>query len=159
MARIGIISDTHGTLPDEVAQAFEGVDHIIHAGDIGAPEILWELETIAPTTAVLGNNDWRDYGPSVHDTAKPVIDGTRIFVSHMPGAAIRAAQTGDYHVAIHGHTHVPEDELRGSTRIICPGSAVSPRHGSDRCVAILAARDGIVRSLQFVVLASLKHQH
>ena len=72
MTVIGLISDTHGRLPDEALAAMADVDHIIHAGDIGGPEILHALEALAPTTAVLGNNDFDEYGSRVGRFAHPV---------------------------------------------------------------------------------------
>ena len=84
MTVIGLISDTHGRLPDEALAAMADVDHIIHAGDIGGPEILHALEALAPTTAVLGNNDFDEYGSRVGRFAHPVIDGVRFLVAHYP---------------------------------------------------------------------------
>ena len=84
MTVIGLISDTHGQLPDEALAAMADVDHIIHAGDIGGPEILHALEALAPTTAVLGNNDFDEYGSRVSRFAHPVIDGVRFLVAHYP---------------------------------------------------------------------------
>ena len=77
---IGIISDTHGTLSDSALALLAEVDHIIHAGDIGGPDILRMLSALAPTTAVLGNNDFDEYGSSVGRFAHPVIDGVRFLV-------------------------------------------------------------------------------
>ena len=114
MTVIGLISDTHGRLPDEALAAMADVDHIIHAGDIGGPEILHALEALAPTTAVLGNNDFDEYGSRVGRFAHPVIDGVRFLVAHYPrdvqigfnGCAGLAAGDPIPQVCVHGHTHV-----------------------------------------------------
>ena len=84
MARIGIISDTHGFLPVEAFNALVDCEHIIHAGDICSPEIFHDLQALAPVTAVLGNNDFNEYGSSVRRFAHPVIDGVRFLVAHYP---------------------------------------------------------------------------
>ena len=95
MSLVGIISDTHGRISNEALEALAGVDFIIHAGDIGSLDVLMELEAIAPTIAVLGNNDYNvDYGPGVHESATQIIDGVRLFVSHHPRDAERAAESG-----------------------------------------------------------------
>jgi len=132
MLTIGIISDTHGGLPLGVYRAFKGCDHIIHAGDIGEPSVLYDLETIAPVTAVLGNCDYDEYGSEVRDHATRVFDGVRIFVMHRPkdlraalaGQGSGALAPGDPlpRVAIHGHTHKPKKELVGAVLTLCPGS-------------------------------------
>lgn len=145
MPTIGIISDTHGRIGDDALAALLGVDFIIHAGDIGSQRVLLELEAIAPTTAVLGNNDlYDDYGPGVSDHATLDIDGARVFVSHYSKDAERAADSGEYDLAIHGHTHVPRDEVVGKCRIINPGGAFRPRCGSKRQLAIVEIEDGAV---------------
>ena len=157
MKRIGIISDTHGRLDPRAYAALADCDAIIHAGDIGAPEILRELETLAPVTAVLGNNDYPEYGEAVGAFARPVIDGVRFLVSHYPKdvnlkkmgvGAQKAVPAGEPlpDVCIHGHTHVPEliggAEARPAQMVLCPGSAFRPRGGFPRCVAKIEVEDG-----------------
>ena len=94
MPKLGIISDTHGRVPDAVFDAFADVDAIIHAGDICAESVLWELESIAKTIAVLGNCDRCDYGSDVRAECHPVIGDVRIWVAHFPEDAVAAAQIG-----------------------------------------------------------------
>ena len=134
MTVIGIISDTHGQLSEAAYAALADSDHIIHAGDIGNPPILRELETLAPVTAVLGNNDFDEYGQAVSRFAHPVIDGVRFLVAHYPRdvkisfAGSGALAPGDPipQVCVHGHTHVPEivtgPEARPATYVV-PRSA------------------------------------
>ena len=152
MSRLGIISDTHGRLPESVYDAFEGVDHIVHAGDICAPSVLWELESIATTTAVLGNCDRYDLGPAVNTSAVVTIGGVRVFVTHFPKDAECIARSGDYGLVIHGHTHVPRDATIGSCRIINPGSACRPRGDSKACVAVVDIEGGVVGPVRTVLL-------
>lgn len=154
MKRVGIISDTHGTLDPRAYAALADCDHIIHAGDIGDPAILHELETLAPVSAVLGNNDFPEYGSAVGRYARPVVEGVRFLVSHYPShvrityAGSSALAPGDPipHVCVHGHTHVPKletgPEVRPANMLLCPGSAFRPRGGFPRCVAKMEVDDG-----------------
>ena len=133
MARIGVISDTHGVLPVEAFNALADCEHIIHAGDICSPEIICDLQALAPVTAVLGNNDFNEYGSSVRRFARPVVDGVRFLVAHYPRdvrftfAGSGALAPGDPlpNVCIHGHTHIPEivvgKEARPADLLLCPG--------------------------------------
>lgn len=140
--QIGIISDTHGRLSDAALATLADCDHIIHAGDIGDPAILRSLEALAPTTAVLGNNDFDEYGSSVRRIARPVIGGVRFLIGHYP-SDVRISWNGSPalspgdpipHVCVHGHTHVPKivtgKEARPAEYVICPGSVTAPRGGS-----------------------------
>lgn len=151
MTLLGIISDTHGRISDDALDALSGADVIIHAGDIGSLDVLNELEAIAPVIAVLGNNDYNvDYGPGVHDHASKTIDGVRIFASHFPRDAERTADSGEYDLTIHGHTHVPRDEMRGECRIINPGGAFRPRGGSNRQLVLVGIENGKVTSVETI---------
>ena len=152
MALLGIISDTHGTLDAAVYDAFANVDAIVHAGDIGPRSLLWELEAIAPTIAVRGNNDWGDYGSAVDESATPEIGGVELFVSHFPEDAEEAARSGEYDLVVHGHTHVPREELVGTTKLLNPGSATRPRAGSDPSVMLVCLKDGVVGPVRLVSL-------
>ena len=155
---VGVISDTHGHLPEQAVAALAGCDHIIHAGDIGDPAILRELEALAPVTAVLGNNDFDEYGSQVARFAHPVIDGVRFLVAHYPrdvrigfnGCAGLAAGDPLPQVCVHGHTHVPRivtgADARPAQLVLCPGSASCPRGGFPRSLAFLELEDGRVRS-------------
>ena len=159
MTIVGVISDTHGKLDPRAYAALADADHIIHAGDIGDPAILRELETLAPVTAVLGNNDYNEYGDQVGIYAKPVIDGVRFLVSHYPrdvfvnSLACKAIQPGEVlpQVCIHGHTHVPRiltgKEAGGADILLCPGSAFRPREGFPRCIARIELDEGRVKSV------------
>lgn len=165
MTLIGIISDTHGTLDPGTYASLAECDCIIHAGDIGGPHILHELETLAPVHAVLGNNDFDEYGSRVGRYAKPVIDGVRFLVAHYPRDVrigfndCAGIVAGDPipHVCIHGHTHVPEllfgKEARPADLVLCPGAAFRPRGGFPRCVAKMEVSEGRVLGVRVEDLA------
>lgn len=153
--RIGILSDTHGTLSPQAYTALADCDHIIHAGDIGGPAILRELETLAPVTAVLGNNDFAEYGSDVGYFARPVLGGVKFLVGHKPGdvrvnrgGAARGLGPGDPipDVIVHGHTHVPElvtgSEARPASIYMCPGAVFRPRSDFGRTIAKMDVEDG-----------------
>ena len=156
MIRVGVISDTHGRLADAAYAALADSDAIIHAGDIGGPAILRELETLAPVHAVLGNNDYDEYGENVGRYARPVIEGVRFCVAHYPqevriGLGSRGAVEPGMpipKVRIHGHTHAPKlvtgVEASPSDLLLCPGSASRPRSGYQRSVAHIDIEDGII---------------
>lgn len=158
MTLVGVISDTHGTLHRQAYEALADCDVIIHAGDICSPAVLRELETLAPVHAVLGNNDYDEYGENVGRYARPVIDGVRFLVSHYPkdvavsafGSSAVAPGDPIPDVRIHGHTHVPKLE-RGqaaapSQLLLCPGSTTRPRGEFPRAIAKIEVEDGRILS-------------
>lgn len=126
MFRIGIISDTHGRLRPEAERGLTGVDHIIHAGDIGRPEIVDALRRIAPVTAIRGNVDNGEWARDYPDTNLVRLAGKSIYVLHDlktlkvdPGAGIE--------VIISGHSHVPKIDRIGGVLYLNPGSAGARR--------------------------------
>ena len=155
--RIGIISDTHGSLSPQAYAALAGCHHTFHAGHIGRPAILRELETLAPVTAVLGNNDFAEYGSDVGLFARPVLGGVKFLVGHKPGdvrvsrgGASRGLGPGDPipDVIVHGHTHVPElvvgPEARPASIYMCPGAVFRPRSDFGRTIAKMEVENGRV---------------
>lgn len=128
---IGIISDTHGHLSAKAVQSLEGVDRIVHAGDIGNQELLDTLEQIAPLTAVRGNMDGGNWAQGLLKTEIVEIGDVLIYVLHDiedldldPTAAGIAA-------IISGHTHHPSVEHLNGVLYINPGSASLPRRSSE----------------------------
>jgi uncharacterized protein len=123
MARIGIISDTHGLLRPEALAFLEGCKHIVHGGDIGSAEILERLASIAPVTAVRGNNDWGAWADALNETELIEIDGTHIYAIHdLAQLDIEPAAAG-VHVVVSGHSHKPLIERRNGVLYVNPGSA------------------------------------
>lgn len=147
--RLGIISDTHGTLPPEVFEVFEGVDHILHAGDVGSADILTELEALAPVTAVYGNTDGWGLRAKLPRVAKLRLDGFDIVVTHgdqfgtpTPEALHEAFPEGE--ILVFGHTHQPLVEtVDVVVTAMNPGSAGAPRDGLPPSVGIMELEPGI----------------
>src|SRR3984893_9846250 len=106
--RIGIISDTHGLLRPEAERRLAGVDHIVHGGDIGRPEIIAALRRIAPVTAIPGNVDTGDWARQIADTELVTLAGRRIFVLHDLKTLQIDPVALDIDIVISGHTHVPK---------------------------------------------------
>ena len=111
--RVGVISDTHGLLRPEVFDVFEHVDHILHAGDVGKPEILIELEAIAPVTAVYGNVDGPELRARLTQVAEVELDGFAVVVTHgdqfgHPTPEALHAAFPKAEIIVYGHTHKPQ---------------------------------------------------
>jgi len=121
--KIGIISDTHGLLRPEAVRRLSGVDHIIHGGDIGRPEIVAELRDIAPVTAIRGNVDKGDWAREFSETERVRLAERSIFVLHdLKALELDPVATG-IDVIVSGHSHVPKiDEVDG-VLYLNPGSA------------------------------------
>jgi putative phosphoesterase len=117
---VGLISDTHGLLRDRAVEALAGSDLIIHAGDVGRPEILDRLRAIAPVVAVRGNVDRGPWAEALPEMARVEADGARIYVLHdvhQIGAA------SNFDVVVSGHSHKPREEWRNRVLYVNPGSA------------------------------------
>jgi len=148
--RLGVISDTHGLLRPEVFHAFEEVDHIIHAGDVGPIDIITELEAIAPVTAVYGNTDDGEIRSRLPRVAEVELDGFRIVVTHgdqfgrgVPNQKFHEAFP-DADILIHGHTHIPKLELVDVVvTVMNPGAAGPRRFDIPASVGILELEAGI----------------
>ena len=120
---IGVISDTHGLLRPQAVAALAGCDHIIHAGDVGRPEVLTELRRIAPVTAVRGNVDLGSWAESLPPAAHLVVHETKILVLHdLEDLKLDPAVAG-FSVVIYGHSHKPSLEHRKGVLFLNPGSA------------------------------------
>ncbi len=139
---IGLISDTHNLLPKEVFSIFSNVDIIFHAGDIGSPKILNELEQIAPVKAVYGNVDTFPLVTELRPKFYFKSDNLNICVTHIIGSPKTFAYTllrdkKEIDIVISGHTHQPQNIVFHHIRFINPGSASYPRQSSRGSVAIL----------------------
>lgn len=128
-SRIGLISDTHGLLRSEAIQALAGSELILHAGDVGKPEILQRLAAIAPIVAVRGNIDIADWALALPLTAEVEAHSTRIYILHdIHQLAIDPTASG-FQVVVSGHSHKPQREERAGVLYLNPGSA-GPRRFS-----------------------------
>ena len=147
--RLGIIADTHGLLRSEVFDVFAAVDHILHAGDLGKPEILIELEALAPVTAVYGNTDGPELRARLPQVAEVELDGFAIVVTHGDqfGHPTPAALHGAFpraEIIVYGHTHQPLLEIVDRTvTVMNPGGAGHPRFGIPPSVGIMELEAGI----------------
>jgi uncharacterized protein len=126
MARIGLISDTHGLLRPEALALLEGADYIVHGGDIGDRAILERLAAIAPLTVVRGNNDIAAWAGKIPDSALLEVGGVRIQATH-DLATLRLAP--GVRVVVTGHSHRPLVQERDGVLYVNPGSA-GPRRFS-----------------------------
>lgn len=156
--RIGIISDTHGQLRPEVFQVFSKVDHILHGGDIGKPEILRDLEALAPVTAVFGNTDGSELRGRLPKVAQLQLDGFEIVVTHgdqlgSPTPAGLVDAFPDAEIIVYGHTHRPLLELVNRTiTVMNPGAAGPARFDLKPSVGIMELEPGIPPRARIVTL-------
>jgi putative phosphoesterase len=121
--RIGIISDTHGLLRPEAEHLLAGVDHIVHGGDIGRPEIVRALRRIAPVTAIRGNVDTGDWAHEYAETERVRLADRCIFVLHdLKTLQIDVVAAG-IDVVVSGHSHVPKLDTVDGVLYLNPGSA------------------------------------
>jgi len=147
--RLGVIADTHGLLRPEVFDVFSEVDHILHAGDLGALGLLAELETLAPVTAVYGNTDGFDVRAQLPQVARVELDGFRIVVTHgdqfgspTPEGVQQAFP--DAEILVFGHTHRPLLTIVDVVvTVMNPGGAGHRRFSLPPSVGILELEPGI----------------
>lgn len=146
--KIGVISDTHYHLDSRVEKIFKGVDHILHAGDIGDPIIELELRNIAPTTAVVGNIDaYLDFPL----TAVRTLDGKKFLVHHIVNPHLPSSELSNAiakekpDAVIFGHTHKAFAEIVGNIFFFNPGYAGKPKPGAERSVGILRIEAGKIQ--------------
>jgi|SRR5579864_9177890 len=120
---IGVISDTHGLLRPEALEALRGSEHIIHAGDIGAPEIVPRLEQIAPVSAIRGNIDNAPWARQFPETRVVTLAGMTIYVIHDVHSLDLDPKAAGFVALISGHSHRPNEEVSDGVLYFNPGSA------------------------------------
>lgn len=123
MAVIGVISDTHGLLRPQAVAALRGVAHILHAGDVGSPEILEELRTIAPITVVRGNVDQGAWARRIPHNQVVEIEGVSLYVLHILSELDLKPEASGFAAVVYGHSHKPASEVRNGVLYFNPGSA------------------------------------
>lgn len=147
-ARVGLVADTHGWLRPEIFRAFDGVDRVIHAGDVEDPAHLRDLEAIAPLTAVAGNVDGPAVRSVVPEQASVEVAGVRVAVIHghqvHPDYERLVGRFPDARVIVHGHTHVPRCLEVGDVLVVNPGAAGRSQRGHAPSVAVLEVTGGAV---------------
>ncbi len=149
--RIGVISDTHGLLRPDVFTVFAGVEQILHAGDVGPPDLLIELGALAPVTAVYGNTDGLALRNRLPDTVSLELDGVRVVLLHgdqfgspTPEGLAAAHPAAD--LVVYGHTHRPLLQQVESVTVLNPGSAGPRRFKIPPTVALLEVQEGRLTS-------------
>lgn len=159
--RIGVIADTHGLLRPEVFDVFQGVDHIVHGGDIGPARLLEELETIAPVTAVYGNTDGSELRRRLPQVATLRLEGFEIVVTHgdqlgSPTPERLQAAFPRAEIIVFGHTHRPLLTLVDVVvTVMNPGGAGRRRFDLPASVGILELEPGIPPRGRLVPLTPL----
>ena len=147
--RLGVIADTHGLLRPEVFEVFRAVDHILHAGDLGPLDLLDELKTLAPVTAVYGNTDGVEVRRRLPQVAEIELDGFRVALTHgdqfgSPTADKMHATFPHADILVFGHTHRPLLTLVDVVvTVMNPGGAGPGRFDLPPSVGILELEAGI----------------
>ena len=143
---IGVISDTHGLMRAEALAALHDCDAIVHAGDIGKPEVLEQLADLAPLTAIRGNVD--KWAADLPDTAVFTLARKRFYVIHDLNELDLDPRSAGFAAVISGHSHVPKSETRDGVLYLNPGSAGPRRFRLPVAVArIRMHQDGIEAEL------------
>ncbi len=156
--RVGIISDTHGQLRPSVFDVFAQVDHILHAGDVGAPDLLIELEALAPVTAVYGNTDGLDLRDKLPQVAEVELEGLSFVVTHgdqfdSPTPEKLHAEFPKADVFVFGHTHKALLTLLDKTvTVMNPGAAGPKRFDIHPSVGIMELEAGLPPRARLVQL-------
>jgi uncharacterized protein len=151
MAVLGVISDTHGLLRPEAVEALRGVVHILHAGDVGAPEVLDELRKIAPVTVVRGNVDTAAWARRIPLNEVVEIEGVSIYMLHILSELDLKPEAAGFGVVVYGHSHKPASEAKNGVLYFNPGSAGPRRFKLPVTMGRLTLNGGLARG-EIVVL-------
>jgi hypothetical protein len=146
MSRIGLISDTHGLLRPEAVAFLRGSDFIVHAGDIGHAAVLEELESIAPVTAVRGNNDKGPWAETVREVEVLQVDQVFIYVVHNIAELALDPVAAGLQVVVSGHSHKPSVKERLGVLYVNPGSSGPRRFKLPVALAELMVNGNSVRA-------------
>ncbi|PYX51875.1 MAG: metallophosphoesterase [Acidobacteria bacterium] len=147
----GVISDTHGFLRPEAVEALRGAQQVIHAGDVGSPEILKKLATLAPVTAVRGNVDKDAWAQQLPETQVLEAGEISIYLLHDLTQLDVKPEAAGFRVVISGHSHIPKQEVRNGVLYFNPGSAGPRRFKGPVSVGRLSI-DGAEVSAELVIL-------
>lgn len=144
---IGVISDTHGLLRPEVLQALRGATLLLHAGDIGAPEVIAGLRVLAPVTAVRGNCDRGAWAEAYPLRQEVTVGGVTLLVLHDRNELKVLPPAQGVRVVISGHSHKPSMEEKDGVLYLNPGSAGPRRFKLPLTVALLTVRGAQVSAV------------
>jgi uncharacterized protein len=142
---VGVISDTHGLLRPEAVTVLQGSERIIHAGDVGAPEVLTALSALAPVTVVRGNNDRGAWAEAIAATEVVDAGGLLIYVIHDVKELDLDPVAGGFRIVVSGHSHRPAQEERDGVLWFNPGSAGPRRFQLPIAVGRLIIDGGVAR--------------
>lgn len=165
--KVALLSDTHAprfwrSCPPRVAEHLDGVDAILHAGDVCTPGVLYELAGYAPVHAVRGNNDGPDIAEwGAPDTLEIELAGVRVAMVHDSGpAAGRGARLRRWFPAadlvVFGHSHIPWDETFDGQRAVNPGSPTDRRRQPAGTMGLLDLADGQIASVRIVAVTAAR---
>jgi putative phosphoesterase len=143
---IGVISDTHGLLRPEAVEALRGSDRILHAGDVGTPEILQGLAKIAPLIAIRGNVDTAPWARALPATEVIEAGGISIYMLHDLAQLDLKPEAAGFRVVVYGHSHQPKIEEKNGVLYFNPGSAGPRRFRLPVSVGRLMVEGGKVRA-------------
>lgn len=138
MKRIGVLSDTHGKLREEVVEILRECDVILHAGDINTPKVVEALREIAPLYIVRGNAD-KEWAEEIPETLSEEICGLQIFMVHNKKQIPK--DTGDYDLVVFGHSHKYEERKEGNCLYLNPGSCGPRRFSQPVTMAVLEVEE------------------
>ena len=155
---VGVISDTHGLLRPEAVELLRGSEHIIHAGDIGAPEIIPALEKIAPVTAIRGNVDTQAWARKFAETEVVELGGVFLYVIHDVNAIDLNPKAAGFAAVISGHSHKPKQEVKDGVLYFNPGSAGPRRFKLPISVGRLVIVDGKI-SAEILEITGVRISH
>lgn len=142
---VGVISDTHGVIRPEAIHALRGCDLLIHAGDIGDPEVLERLRALAPLTVVRGNVDNEAWATRIPSTEVVEVDGRHFYVLHDLSQLDLDPVAAGFEVIVSGHSHRPSTERRNGVLYLNPGSAGPRRFKLPVTVALVKVTRDEVR--------------
>jgi uncharacterized protein len=143
--RIGVISDTHGLLRPAAIDALQGVEHILHAGDVGDPAILDMLRKVAPVTAISGNIDAGGGCGYLPATEVITLEGYVFYMLHDRHALDLDPVAAGFSAVISGHSHKPLIEWRKGVLFMNPGSAGPRRFSLPISLGLVTIQDGLLR--------------
>ena len=142
---MGVIADTHGLLRPEAIAALRGSDLILHAGDVGKPEVLDTLGKIAPVFAIRGNNDRGPWAEKLPVTEVVEVAGAALYLVHDLAALELDPIAARFAAVVSGHSHRPSARVCGGVLYLNPGSAGPRRFTLPVAVARLTVRGGVIR--------------
>jgi len=139
---VAVLSDTHGLLRPEVIASCKGVDHILHAGDVGDPGILARLSEFAPLTAIRGNIDTHGDCANLPATEMLQLGGVYFYLVHALADLDIDPVAAGVRVVVSGHSHQPKEERRNGVLYLNPGSAGPRRFRLPVAMSFLWVEDG-----------------